>query len=199
MQIGASSPRRNSASSPTPRPSSGPPGCHLHLLTGRATEQLTFDTQVEIAAALGYRSTEGQRAVERFMQDYFTHAKNVGDLTRIFLAALEARHVKTRPRFGEKLRTVFTFGKDPTAPGYRLKHGRLDFVDEAAFRKDPVNILRLFEEGLRHRHPDPSRRAAPGGVEPGPDRRPGARRPGGEPRSSSTCCSATTTPSGRSG
>ena len=136
---------------------------HLHLLNGRASEQLTFDTQVEIAALLGYRATEGQRAVERFMQDYFTHAKNVGDLTRIFLAALEARHVKPRPSLGEKLRTVFAFGKDPTRPGYRLKHGRLDFVDETAFAKDPINILRLFEEALETDipiHPDALRRVA---------------------------------------
>ena len=78
---------------------------HLHLLNGRAAEQLTFDTQVEIAAPPRLPPTDGQRAVERFMQDYFTHAKHVGDLTRIFLAALEARHVKPRPSLGEKLRT----------------------------------------------------------------------------------------------
>ncbi len=136
---------------------------HLHLLNGRASEQLTFDTQVEIAAALGYRSTEGQRTVERFMQAYFTHAKNVGDLTRIFLAALEAQHVKPRPSLGEKLRTVFAFGRDPTGPGYQLKNGRLDLIDEGAFRRDPVNILRLFEEGLATDipiHPDALRRVA---------------------------------------
>ncbi len=136
---------------------------HLHLLNGRASEQLTFDTQVEIAATLGYRSNEGQRAVERFMQDYFLHAKHVGDLTRIFLAALEARHVKSKPSLGEKLRTVFAFGKDPTGAGYRMKHGRLDFIDEAAFQKDPVNILRLFEESLTSDipiHPDALRRMA---------------------------------------
>ena len=102
---------------------------HLHLLTGRATEQLTFDTQVEIAATLGYRSTEGQRAVERFMQDYFTHAKHVGDLTRIFLAALEARHVKPRPSLGETLRTVFSFRQGPDRPrlppeARPARHGR---------------------------------------------------------------------------
>ena len=118
---------------------------------------------MEIAALLGYRPTEGQRSVERFMQDYFTHAKHVGDLTRIFLAALEARHVKPRPSLGEKLRTVFAFGKDPTRPGYRLKNGRLDFVDETAFAKDPINILRLFEEALETDipiHPDALRRVA---------------------------------------
>ena len=29
--------------------------CHLHYITGRATDQLTFDLQVEVAARMGYR------------------------------------------------------------------------------------------------------------------------------------------------
>lgn len=94
------------------------------------------------------------------MQDYFTHAKHVGDLTRIFLAALEARHVK-RPRLGEKLRAVFAPGRDPTGRAYQLKHGRLDMIDPRALHHDPVNILRLFEEGLStgvEIHPDALRR-----------------------------------------
>ena len=105
----------------------------------------------------------GSAAVERFMQDYFTHAKHVGDLTRIFLAALEARHVKSRPSLGSRLRNVFSFGRDPTGAGYRLKHGRLDLADPEAFLEDPVNILRLFEEGLATDipiHPDALRLVA---------------------------------------
>jgi [protein-PII] uridylyltransferase len=137
---------------------------HLHLLNGRAAEQLTFDAQVEIADTLGFAPTEGQRAVERFMQHYFTHAKHVGDLTRIFLAGLEARHVKPRPSLGQALRSVFAFGRDArAAPGYALKHGRLDVADPAAFLADPVNILRLFEEGLASDtpvHPDALRLVA---------------------------------------
>ncbi len=119
---------------------------HLHLLSGRAIEQLTFDTQVEIAATLGYHATAGQRAVERFMQDYFTNAKHVGDLTRIFLAALEAQHVKSRPTLGQAFRNVFSFGREAAAQGYRLRHGRLDLADYDAFLEKPINILKLFEE-----------------------------------------------------
>ena len=136
---------------------------HLHLLNGRPVEQLTFDAQVEIAATLGYRDDSAQRAVERFMHEYFRHAKHVGDLTRIFLAALEARHVKSKPRLGEKLRTIFAFGRDPTGPGFTLKNGRLDMLDEGAFCTDPVNILRLFEESVAADipiHPDALRRVA---------------------------------------
>ncbi|MDF1729126.1 MAG: nucleotidyltransferase domain-containing protein, partial [Sulfitobacter sp.] len=58
---------------------------HLHLQTNRATEQLTFDMQVQVAEALGYSDTGGRRGVEVFMQDFFRHATSVGDLTRIFL------------------------------------------------------------------------------------------------------------------
>ena len=136
---------------------------HLHLLNGRPVEQLTFDAQVELAGALGYRDDTAQRGVERFMHDYFRHAKQVGDLTRIFLAALEARHVKSKPSLGEKLRTVFAFGRDKTSPAFTLKNGRLDMLDEGAFAKDPLNILRLFEESLAADipiHPDALRRVA---------------------------------------
>jgi [protein-PII] uridylyltransferase len=131
---------------------------HLHLLTSRATEQLTFDSQVEIAATLGFTSTTGQRAVERFMQRYFLHAKDVGDLTRIFLAGLEAQHVTTRKSLAQTIRTVFAFGRDAAAaPGYRLRHGRLALADPEAFLAKPVSFLRIFEESLRADipiHPD---------------------------------------------
>ncbi|MEM9580553.1 MAG: nucleotidyltransferase domain-containing protein, partial [Pseudomonadota bacterium] len=63
---------------------------HLHLISGRASEQLTFDLQVEVAAQMGYEDGGGRRGVEIFMQHYFRHATSVGDLTRIFLTKLEA-------------------------------------------------------------------------------------------------------------
>jgi [protein-PII] uridylyltransferase len=138
---------------------------HLHLLTSRATEQLTFDTQVELAAILGFSGTRGQRAVERFMHRYFREAKNVGDLTRIFLAALEAQHVARRPGLGQTLRSVFAFrrAQDSAPPGYRMRSGRLDVADPEAFLAKPVAFLRLFEESLASGveiHPDALRLVA---------------------------------------
>ena len=70
---------------------------HLHYLTGRAMAQLTFDLQVEVADRMGYHDREGRRAVEHFMQYYCRFATHVGELTRVFLAALEDRHVKKAP------------------------------------------------------------------------------------------------------
>jgi [protein-PII] uridylyltransferase len=64
--------------------------CHLHYLAGRAEERLTFDLQTEIGRRMGYTNHAGTRGVERFMKHYFLVAKDVGDLTRIFCAVLEA-------------------------------------------------------------------------------------------------------------
>jgi [protein-PII] uridylyltransferase len=68
--------------------------CHLHFLTGRPEERLSFDVQREIAIRLGYTQHPGMKDVERFMKHYFLVAKDVGDLTRIFCAALEEQHAK---------------------------------------------------------------------------------------------------------
>ncbi|WP_422029889.1 [protein-PII] uridylyltransferase [Roseovarius sp.] len=129
--------------------------CHMHLITGRATEQLTFDLQVEVATRMGYVDTPGRRAVEHFMQDYFRHATAVGELTRILLTKLEASHVKSQPL----LQRLFK-RKRKLKDNYAEVHGRLAIVDEKKFLSDRINLLRLFEEGLRTGlliHPDAMR------------------------------------------
>lgn len=118
--------------------------CHLHYITGRATDQLTFDLQVEVAARMGYRDTGGRRAVEHFMQDYFRHATRVGELTRVFLTQLEARHAKAEA----SILGMFRRAKRVRA-GYKLVLGRIDVVDPATFLSDKLNLLRVFEEALR--------------------------------------------------
>jgi len=117
---------------------------HLHLLTNRATEQLTFDMQVQVADAMGYADRGGRRGVEIFMQDFFLHATAVGDLTRIFLTSLEAIHVKAEPLLERIFRR-----RPKTKAGYEVVHNRIAIVDDTAFLADKLNLLRLFEEALR--------------------------------------------------
>jgi [protein-PII] uridylyltransferase len=129
--------------------------CHLHLISNRLADQLTFDMQASVAEALGYKDKAGQRAVELFMQDYFRHATEVGELTRIFLTKLEATHLKAEPLL-ERL-----FKRRPIVkPGYQVIHNRIGIMDEGIFLSDKVNLLRLFEEALRTGmliHPDAMR------------------------------------------
>jgi len=125
---------------------------HMHLIAGRANENLTFDTQVEVADRLGYTDKDGRRAVEHFMQAYFMHATQVGRLTRIFLTDLEARHVKRQPSIGSFLSRATRRNRPRIPAGFKLVHGRLNIADEQEFIKDPLNLLRLFEEGLKNDH-----------------------------------------------
>ncbi|APX91116.1 [protein-PII] uridylyltransferase [Brevirhabdus pacifica] len=128
---------------------------HLHLITGRAADQLTFDLQVEVAQRMGYTDRGGRRAVEHFMQDYFRHATRVGELTRIFLTALEADSVKQAPSLSGFFRR-----RKKLRDGYELVQNRLRFVSEEAFLSDRLNLLRIFDEALRTgylMHPDAMR------------------------------------------
>ena len=117
---------------------------HLHLITGRAMDQLTFDLQVEVADRMGYQDHAGRRGVEHFMQDYFREATVVGDLTRIVLTGLEANHVKSAPSLVRLLRR-----KKPVKDGYEIQHNRINVTSPKKFLKDNRNILRLFDEAMR--------------------------------------------------
>ncbi|MBT8457709.1 MAG: [protein-PII] uridylyltransferase, partial [Alphaproteobacteria bacterium] len=96
-----------------------------------------------------------RRAVEYFLQDYFRHATRVGELTRILLTDLEARHAKKAPglvRFFRRRKKV--------KHGYEIVHNRILFADETEFLSDKLNLLRIFEEALRTGyllHPDAMR------------------------------------------
>ncbi len=128
---------------------------HLHLVSDRAMDQLTFDMQVEIAARLKYSDKGGRRAVEHFMQDYFRHATEVGEVTRIFLTALEAKHVKQAPSL-----VTFFQRRKPVKKGFEVRQNRLSIARPKTFFEDKMNILRLFEEALRTGyliHPDAMR------------------------------------------
>jgi len=121
--------------------------CHLHFLTGRPEDRLTFDVQTEIGRRMGYTDHAGTRGVERFMKHYFLVAKDVGDLTRIFCAELEVEQ-KGKPRFGWRR---WGFLKR-SVEGFPVEGGRIEVPDAKFFRDDPVNLLRLFraaqENGL---------------------------------------------------
>jgi len=132
--------------------------CHLHFVTGRTEEKLTFDMQPELAERMGYARRVGMLGVERFMKRYFLVAKDVGDLTRIICASLEFNHAKDIDSVGRV--------SAPLRPGrsrikgevdFVLDTGRLNLADAEVFTRDPVNLIRMFRVAGREQllfHPD---------------------------------------------
>jgi len=120
--------------------------CHLHFLTDRPEERLSFDLQRAMAERLGYRGHAGLSAVERFMKHYFLIAKEVGQLTRIVCSALELKQLKSVPTL-DTLLAPFSWrrrAKLRRTSDFRIENGRISTVDKDAFAKDPVNFIRLF-------------------------------------------------------
>ncbi|MCZ8182778.1 MAG: [protein-PII] uridylyltransferase [Beijerinckiaceae bacterium] len=119
--------------------------CHMHFATGRAEERLTFDVQRLIAERMGYRDRGPTSAVERFMKHYFLIAKEVGDLSAIVSAALEARDVKPKALLSRVVGRLR--GRARPLSGTRsfvLENNRISTSGPDVFREDPVNLIRLY-------------------------------------------------------
>ena len=133
--------------------------CHLHFVTGRAEERLSFDQQRVIAQRLGYRAHGGLSAVERFMKHYFLIAKDVGDLTAIVCAAMEEKQAKPRAMLNRFIAFRRRRKAVPTGD-FAVEVDRVTVARADAFERDPINLIRLYavadREGLAI-HPDATR------------------------------------------
>jgi [protein-PII] uridylyltransferase len=120
--------------------------CHMHFLTGKSEERLSFDIQRDIAASLGYHARPGLSSVERFMKHYFLVAKDVGDLTRIFCSALEEQQAKAAPGLATRVMSRFTkrLHKIPGTTDFVTDRGRITLASPDVFVRDPINIIRFF-------------------------------------------------------
>ncbi|MBL1407072.1 MAG: [protein-PII] uridylyltransferase [Rhizobiales bacterium] len=120
--------------------------CHMHFLVGKAEERLSFDIQRQMAERLKYFSHNGLLNVERFMKHYFLVAKEVGDLTLAVCSQLEEDRAKSVTGINGLIRSItFKRKKISGTKDFVNDHGRINVVNEDVFKKDPVNLLRLFK------------------------------------------------------
>jgi len=134
--------------------------CHLHTITRRPEDRLTFDLQREVALRMNFSDRPGKSGVERFMRLFFLHARQVGSLTGVFLAQLDEQWAVQRLGFFAKLRArrrerrkigVFAIVADKVAA-----------TGDQFFAQDPVRLIELFHvadrEGMEI-HPETMRQA----------------------------------------
>lgn len=119
---------------------------HLHFLTNRAEDRLTFDLQPEIARRMQFADRPGKKSsVERFMHYYFLQAKHVGTLTAIFLSQLEEQFARRRPSLtGGKLKVLKKLN------GFATRRGQLTVPHDDFFAEDPVRMIELFHLADSH-------------------------------------------------
>jgi [protein-PII] uridylyltransferase len=114
--------------------------CHLHSISGRAEDRLTFDLQRDIAERMRFADRPGKSSVERFMQYYFLQAKTVGNLSGVFLAHLDEKFAARGRRFG-----LPTLRRSPRKlNGFTLDRGRLALPSDDFLAQQPVRLIELF-------------------------------------------------------
>nr|WP_244460032.1 [protein-PII] uridylyltransferase [Roseomonas fluvialis] len=110
---------------------------HLHIVTGRAEERLTFDLQPVVGARMGYTRHGLQDGVERFMKHFFLTVRDVARFTRILEPAIE------RAALGPPA-VVPASDKALTEAGFALADGKIIAAPGHDFTIDPVLMLRIF-------------------------------------------------------
>jgi len=118
--------------------------CHMHELSGRAEDRLTFDLQRDVAARMNFADRPGKSAVERFMQLYFLQAKKVGSLTGVFLASLEEEFARQRSRASD-LMARWAQDKPRKLAGYDIAGGMISVPADDWFAQDPVRLVEIFQ------------------------------------------------------
>jgi len=132
--------------------------CHLHFLTRRADEVLSFDVQPELAQRMGFEAVSeiddnsSMLGVERFMKRYFLVAKDVGDLTRIFCSLLEFSCAKKTDILGRMFGN-FSDRKNKkirNEKDFFIESSRINITKEDVFEKNPVNLIKIFWLAGKH-------------------------------------------------
>jgi len=107
----------------------------LHLLAGRKNDQMSFEAQEQIAENFGYGRPGGQEAelpVERFMSEYYRHARAVRSHSTLVIEQCHARVRRPTPRRAS-----------PAGP-FRVAEGQLEIPHARQLREDPVQLLLAF-------------------------------------------------------
>jgi [protein-PII] uridylyltransferase len=111
----------------------------LHFFSGHKNDVLSRDLQPRIAKNLGYENDETSLGVERFMRDYYLHARAIHRVSRRLIARCQET-LSRRGSAGGRQR------QQALADGLVFFDGQLQLVDRDSgpLRADPVRLMKVF-------------------------------------------------------
>ncbi|HEY6839025.1 MAG TPA: [protein-PII] uridylyltransferase [Geobacteraceae bacterium] len=115
----------------------------LHFLSGRKSDQLTFDVTPKLAAFFGYQDNGKVLAVEEFMRDYYLHATKVEHISSLIVSRCVWREEGA-------LKIIGYFRRRPVGEGFYVLKGELVIPDETVIDKDPTRLMKVFEYAQKH-------------------------------------------------
>jgi len=116
----------------------------LHVASGRKVDRLHFEQQLDLSRAMGYRPTNGQEPVERFLGDLHGHMECIKQLHQMLLfeQGYELRRRRARRR-----------AKQSRVEGIDIVREALNFASSRHVARQPLLLLKIFEESARLKLP----------------------------------------------
>ena len=114
----------------------------LHLICGRKNDQMSFEHQEEIAAAVTHyqANSDLELPVEQFMRDYYRQARSVATHSQIVIEQCQARcNPPAQPSEVQKVED-----------GFQIVEGQLEIPHAAHLREQPLRLLTCFETAQKH-------------------------------------------------
>jgi [protein-PII] uridylyltransferase len=121
----------------------------LHYRANRREDRLTFQYQLEIAEEFGYSDRPGIRGIEQFMRRNYQVARQVGNLSMVFLRNYQEEH-----------RRVHWWNRRRLEKDIMLVGGKVTVSNSDAFLNNPTLLLKIFavaQEQIKPIHPESMR------------------------------------------
>src|SRR6267142_3576246 len=111
----------------------------LHFFSGHKNDVLSRDVQPRIAKNLGYENDETSLGVERFMRDYYLHARAIHRVSRRLIARCQET-LSRRGSAGRRQR------QQALADGLVFFDGQLHLADRDSgpLRAEPARLMKVF-------------------------------------------------------
>jgi len=114
----------------------------LHYLSNRKNEQLHFDQQEAIARFLGYRGSRKARAVEQFMQDFYSFATQVEHFSSSLIGRVTQRD--------QSVGLIGQIARRNLEHGFYLLRKELRISQPEVFAEEPKLMMHAFLLAQRH-------------------------------------------------
>ncbi len=127
----------------------------LHYHTERAADALTKSVQPHVAYQLGYTDRSPSRRLERFMRDYYTHARNIDLITRTLEQRLAL--VAKPSRLAAIAGLIRRRPKEIVLDGFKIVGNEISATTTRVFRDQPRRLMRVFlhvQQRSLKLHPD---------------------------------------------
>ncbi len=116
----------------------------LHYEAGRASDELTLALQLPVATRLGYDESNMLERIEHFMHDYYSHTREVFQLTNALALRMALKPPGFFERRGIHLPILRLGARMEKQDGFIIRGDLIEPESPEVFREDPLRLIRVF-------------------------------------------------------